>query len=193
MDIVDNGDGTYTWKRNFGDAGGHVITFKFEQDGIKHSNSFPFVTSKAGGERIFCPDKDNPEFAYQIRWEALPGYIYAGDEVTFKIELKRSINEKLDTEMPWLNTFDSLTPDDLQPAGSLPKVAIGSDMGEEEPLTVTYKGMGIYEAKYKFNVDTMMMTYWLHVTFEDKCGKVDESGKAGEAASEYQFPVSPTQ
>lgn len=187
-DIVDNGDGTYTWKRSFNDAGVYVLTFKFEREGITYSNSFPLETSKAGGERIFCPSKEEPEFAYQIRWEVIPGHIHAGDEVTFKIELKRSINEEVNTEKPWLNSFDPLTLDDLKPAGNLPEVAVGSASGEES-LSVEYSGFGIYEAKYKFGHVDEKTTYWLHVTFEDECGKVDESG---ETEHDYQFPVSPT-
>ncbi len=189
-DVVDNGDGTYTWKRTFNDAGVYVLTFKFEDDGVTYSNSFPLATSKAGGERIFCPSEDNPEFVYQIRWEVTPGHIHAGGEATFQIELKRSINEEINTEQPWQNTLDHLTPEDLKPAGSLPKVAIGSADGEEE-VAVEYKGVGIYEVTHTFGHVDEDTTYWLHVTFEDDCGKVDESGAEGEAAQDYQFHVVP--
>jgi hypothetical protein len=186
-DIVDNGDGTYTWKRSFNDAGVYVLTFKFEDDGIMYSNSFPLETSKAGGERIYCPSEDNPEFAYQIRWEAVPGHIHGGNEAAFEIELKRSSNKEVNTEQPWLNSFDHLTPDDLKPAGSLPEVAIGSADGEES-ADVEYKGMGIYEVKHTFGDIHEDATYWLHVTFEDDCGVVDESG---ETEHDYQFSVVP--
>ena len=184
--IVDNGNGTYTWERSFNDASVHVLTFKFEHDEIVYSNSFPLEISKAGGERIFCPE-ENPRFNYQIRWEMIPGHVHSGDEATFRIELKRSINEPVNTERPWRNTFDPLSPNDLKPTGALPTVAISSANGEVSP-TVEYRGTGIYEAKHIFGPVDERATYWLHVTFEDDCGKVDESGQADR---NYQFPVSP--
>lgn len=188
-DVVDNGDGTYTWTRTFTDAGVYVITLKFEEDGIVYSQSFPLPTSKAGGERIYCPDEDNPEFAYQIRWEVSPGHVHAGAEATFSIELKRSVNEELNTEQPWTNTFDHLTPDDLKPAGSLPQVFIGSHHGDE-PASVEYKGGGIYEAIFTFDEHMEEAeTFWLHIVFEDECGIIDESG---EEEADFQFSVVPT-
>ncbi len=186
-DVVDNSDGTYTWTRTFSDAGVHVVTFKFEHDEADYSNAFPIEVSKAGGERIFCPEGDTPDHAYQIRWTASPGHVHAGAEVTFDIELKRSINETVNIDQPWTNTLDHLTPDDLIPAGSLPTIAVGSASGEEQ-LTVEYKGMGIYRATYIAGHVTENTTYWLHVTFTDDCGDVDESG---EEEHDFQFTVVP--
>ncbi len=186
-DVVDNNDGTYTWTRTFSDAGVHVVTFKFEHDEANYSNAFPIEVSKAGGERIFCPDGDTPDHAYQIRWTASPGHIHSEAEVTFDIELKRSINETVNTEQPWTNTLDHLTPDDLVPSGSLPTIAVASASGEEQ-LTVEYKGMGIYRAIYIAGHVTESTTYWLHVTFTDDCGDVDESG---EEEHDFQFTIVP--
>jgi len=187
-DVVGNGDGTYTWLRTFTDAGVYVITFKFEEDGGIYSQAFPLPTSKAGGERIYCPDADDPEHAYQIRWEVTPGHVHAGAEAIFSIELKRSINDEVNTEQPWTNTFDQLTPDDMKPAGSLPEIFIGSHHGDEE-TDVVYKGGGIYEATLTFEEHMEEKeTFWLHVVFEDECGTVDESG---EEEADFQFSVSP--
>ena len=185
-DIVDTGDGTYTWERTFNDAGDHMLTFKIEHHETIHSNSFPLEVSKAGGERILCPE-ENPRFSYQVRWEMIPGHVHAGDEATFRIELKRSMNDPVNTKRPWRNTFGHLSPNDLRPAGRLPTVAIGSANGEV-PLTVAYKETGIYEARHTFGHLDERTTYWLHVTLEDDCGKVDESGQTD---GNYQFPISP--
>lgn len=186
-DVADNGDGTYTWRNSFGNAGVYVLNFKFEHEGVTDSNTFPLEISKAGSERVFCPGIDNPKFAYQIRWEKIPGETHSGDNATFKIELKRSINEKVNTENPWLNRFDHLVLRDLIPAGGVFKLSIGSASGET-PLTVEYMGMGIYEAKYEFGYISQKTTYWLHVTFRDECGVVDETG---ETDPNYRFPVFP--
>ena len=184
-DIVDNADGSYTWERSFGDVGAYVLTLKFEEHGITYSNAFPIEVSKAGGERIFCPDADAPDHNYQIRWEASPGHVHGGDEVTFSIEVKRSINDDVNSEQPWQNRFDHLAPSDLlQPV----QVMIGSDEGEEA-AEVTYRGMGIYQVVHSFPSVHDETMYWLHVTFEDDCGVIDESGAE---EHDYQFHVVPT-
>ncbi len=186
-DVFDNNDGTYTWKKTFNDTGVYVVAFNFPHEGLTHSKAFPIETSKAGGERIYCPDKDNPKFVYQVRWEAVPGHIHSGGEVTFEVELKRSFNKEINTEQPWSNKFDHLTPQDLRLSGGLPEIAIAS-AGGETPLKVQYAGMGIYEVKHKFGHISEETLHWLNVGFKDECGHVDESG-AGE--HDYQFKVVP--
>ena len=143
----------------------------------------------AGGERIFCPESDKPEFVYQIRWGKTPGETRGGDKATFDIELRRSTNEMVNTDKPWLNRFDHLRPRDLKPSGGLPKVAIGSTRGEKL-VAVDYAGMGSYKAEYRFGHVPQKTTYWLHVSFEDDCGAVNESG---ERDPDFQFPVLPAQ
>ena len=186
-DILDNGDGTYRWKTSFGNVGTYVLTFKFLHDGVTHSKAFPLEISMAGGERIVCPATGKPEFVYQIRWGKTPGETRGGEKATFNIELRRSINEIVNTDKPWLNRFDHLRPGDLLPSGAFPKVAIGSTRGEKL-VTVEYAGMGSYKADYQFEPVPRKTTYWLRVTFEDDCGGVDESG---EGDPDFQFPVLP--
>jgi hypothetical protein len=186
-DIIDNHDGIYYWKTIFYGAGFHTIRFDFERNSMIFTKTFPFEATFAGGERIFCPNATTPTANYQVRWNAIPGLIHSGDTVTFQIELKRSVNTPVITDKPWTNTFDHITPADLIPADTLPTIAV-SDGTQETVLAVTYKGLGIYAASTIVSAVSAQTIYWLHVSFETSCGKVDENGQS---SADYKFPVMP--
>lgn len=190
--LEDNGDGTYTWKRAFNDLGAHMVGLKFEDDEQHYFGAFPLETSKAGGERYFCDaDSDGVnDFAYQIRWSSSRGHIHAEhdpEDVTFSIEVMRSFNDTLNEERPWQNSFDHLSPDQLN--NQAPTVELmageGTDATAIATLTPTYKGRGIYDVAYAFEEPN---TYWLRVNFTDNqdCS-VDGAGDA----EEYLFSVVP--
>ena len=187
-DVIDKNDGTYFFPTRFYSAGFYTLTLGFEFDGTACSQAFaPFEVSKAGGERIFCPDSASAEYNYQIRWGIKPGAAHGGDTATFDVEIKRSFSTPVNTTEPYNNTFDHLTPSDLVPAGALPTIKVGSAAGEDS-LTVVYKGLGIYRALSILPSVASSTTFWLHVSFDDVCGQIDENG---ETNVDYQFPVLP--
>lgn len=194
-DVVDNGDGTYTWTRTFGDLGAHVVGLRFEEDGHTYFDAFPMETSKAGGERFFCDvDGDESEdHAYQIRWSASEGHVHAnGEEVTFQVEVMRSINDELNTEQPWQNNFDHLRPIELSDGAPLVELMVGegSEAAVTDTLSATYQGRGIYEVSYAFDASVTAgehgATCWLRVSFTDDQG-CQVSGTAAE--EDFHFPV----
>lgn len=187
-DIVDKNDGTgtYFWAGKFCDAGFYTLTLSVEVDGITFSNAFgPYEVSKAGGEKIFCPDATNPQYNYQVRWEAKPGILHGNDTAAFEVEIKRSINTPVNTTAP--NIFDHIMPSDLTSADSLPTIRVASASGEDS-LAVTYKGLGIYRVVKVLPAVTTATTFWLHISFTDECGNVDEGNST---SPDYLFPVLP--
>jgi hypothetical protein len=181
--IVDAGKGEYHWAKAFSAPGGYALTFSFTQQGRTYFRTFVHGLALAGGERIFRPSKAAPKYKYQIRWQAKPSNVPVGEDVSFLVELKRTVEgAKINVERPFRNTFDHLTPSKLK--GSPTITLKGAGEGSEIKLSPVYKGLGVYEVRHKFDPQEAGKKYQLRVAFTDGADfKVDETGE------DYQFPV----
>ncbi len=186
--LVDNGDGTYTWTRQFNDLGANMVGIWFDDHGGRYFGSFAMNTSRAGGEGFTCDTNGDgtPEFGYQIRWDSSDGHMGADDsEVTFTIELMRTWNTPLNLEQPWTNSFDHLS--NLSLTVNMMADAGGSAIASLSP---TYKGRGIYEVTYAFALADLgganPRTFWLDISFTDDAGCALTSSTEEE---EFHFDV----
>jgi hypothetical protein len=192
--LVDNEDGTYTWTTAFEWLVPYLVGAEFEHDGNTYSRSFPYETSKAGGEAIFCPALPDPvpegwvpTYNYQVRWHANPGRVVANGttKVAFDLDLRRTI-EITNVEQPWRNSFDSLLPENLEiptggsaadkltvhfldkanPSAPLSTHKLGA--GESD---VKYVGLGIYRVTRAFAASELggaeQKNFMLRVVFDD--------------------------
>lgn len=185
--LDDTGDGTYTWIRSFNDIGAYALGLEFETGEQHYAGAFPYEVSKAGGERIFCPDATAPTHSFQVRWSNEPGHIHADGTtmITFDFELLRSFGT-VNTDMPWTNSFDHLTPDDFD-GGTLPTFELLDSAGAVfDTLTPTYRGRGIYRVERVFVDGEGDADYDFRVSFTDTnlCA-VSETGE------DYAFDVRP--
>ena len=181
--ITDPGQGEYHWTKAFSSPGGYALTFSFTHQGRTYFRTFVHELALAGGERIFRPSKEAPKYNYQIRWEAKPGNVPLNEDVAFLIELKRTVEgAKINVERPFTNTLDHLTPDKLKGLPTIALQAVGG--GAETELKPTYKGLGVYEVKRKFDSQEAGKKYQLRVAFTD-----DANFTVNETGEDYQFPV----
>jgi hypothetical protein len=199
--LDDGGDGTYTWKHAFGTLGAHLIGIQWNQGGQYYATSYPFETSRAGGEAYLCtiPDSDNvPDYDYQIRWNPSVEPLVADGTtaVTFSIELMGSYNSPVITDKPWTNSFDHLVPERLD--GGIPTVELMADKGEQEAtlietLTPQYIGKGIYTVTRTFASADLngldQRNFWLKVSLTDALTGCDIAAGSGEDEANYDFTV----
>lgn len=205
--LVDNGDGTYTWTKSFGDYGTHMVGLKFQKDGHEYKRAFPLHTSMAGGEGYTCdiePD-GTVDHVYQVRWYASDGHVHADGSTatTFTIILKRSYNASPDTSMPWTNDFDVLMPADLSATSSSDLTGLNmtvdlmADAGSTTPhasgLTVSYAGEGAYQVSYTFDSTDLggadERTFWLDTSFTDGLGCSIDAVTSSTEEEEFHFHV----
>lgn len=191
--LVDNGDGSYTWTRSFNELGSHTVGLKFLEHDQMYFGAFPLSTSKAGSERLFCDtDGDGTDdHAFQIRWNASDGHIHpgSGEAVTFDIEVMRSFNQPIDTEQPWMNRFEHLSPSEATVTVDLMADTGGDATVLASPQT-TYTGKGIYQVAHTFTEGELggehERTFWLSVIVEDQQGCVADGATHEE---EFHFDV----
>jgi hypothetical protein len=200
-ELVDKGDGTYEWTRQFSGTGFYSVLFVVRTMDKDYSyRTFPLEVSKAGGEKIFKPSMDEAKYNYQVRWSANPYSPKPGDEVYFDIELKRTIGA-IDLDKPWTSKFEHLVPSELK--SGAPSVVIETGEGamvKDITSTADYLGLGVYRVSMKFpktgDSSTSMgkmsddakakdaSTYRLNITFTDDAGyTVNETG------DNYDFEV----
>ncbi len=196
--LEDKGEGKYVWTRAFPYFGPNVVTLRFTQGEKEYFAAFPLETSRGGGERYFC-DRDSDgtvDYVYQIRWNTSTGEVKAnGTPVTLSLELVRSFNAPpLNTDQPWLNSFEHLRPSELE--GGLPIVKLMADTGssatEIQTLVPTYMGKGLYTVSYPFTASQLASRpermFWTRVQFRDDKGCAVDNTSDPE---EYTFPVTP--
>ncbi len=148
-EVAGNGDGTYSVEYTALDLGsgysaGYSIGIAFSYQGTNYSNHWTAEVVRDGNERIM-PTLGSTMYSYQVRFAWDPGHIAPGDEVTIYFEPRRAIQtgEQINTEQPWLNTFNHLI--DLENVSVVVETITGSPVAT---LTPTYSGLGIYQAKY---------------------------------------------
>ncbi len=196
--LEDKGEGKYVWTRAFSFFGPNAVSLRFTREGKEYFAAFPLETSRGGGERYLC-DRDSDgtiDHSFQIRWSTSTGDVKAnGTPVTFTLELVRSFNAPpLNTTQPWLNSFESLRPSELE--GNLPSVKLMADTGasatEVGTMTVSYRGKGLYAYSRAFEASALAgkseRLFWPRVQFRDDRGCAVDNISDPE---EYTFPVTP--
>lgn len=194
--LEDNGNGTFAFYTQFVTYGAHTIGLEFTEDGRTYFGAFALESAKGGGERFFCDTNadSTTDFAFQVRWSASVGQVVADGKtaVRFSLELLRTFaGASVNTTEPWTNSFDHLTPADLESAPVV-KLMAGPAASAETIATLapTYKGKGIYDVTHTFDAPqlagAMQRTFWLSIAFTDKGACTVDSATA---VDEYTFPV----
>lgn len=162
------GPGTYGLSFTPTDVGAYALAARIRIDGrdvVSAPAAFEVVRDGEEGIRIEARGKT---FAYQIRYDWVPGRPAASDtspvRLRFELMRARETGDQVDWAHPWRGTFDLLG-DVVEPAVEL----VSTDGAVRERLVATYAGKGVYQAVRPFSAAEVGTgrDYRVRITFTD--------------------------